>query len=66
MVWPAMRNSSDEHQIPPWRGATAELDLAGRYESGKIAGNLDKTTFTFDFELNLPAKDAAAGMSCGK
>ena len=34
--------------------------------SGKIAGNLDKTTFTFDFELNLPAKDAAAGMSCGK
>jgi TPR repeat protein len=34
--------------------------------SGKIAGNLDKTTFAFDFELNLPAKDAAAGMSCGK
>jgi TPR repeat protein len=34
--------------------------------SGKIAGNLDKTTFTFDFELNLPAQDAAAGMSCGK
>ena len=34
--------------------------------SGKIAGNLDKTTFTFDFELNLPAKEAAAGMSCGK
>jgi hypothetical protein len=34
--------------------------------SGKIAGNLDKTTFTFDFELNLPAKDAAAGMSCSK
>ena len=33
--------------------------------SGKIAGNLDNTTFTFDFELNLPAKDAAAGMSCG-
>ena len=34
--------------------------------SGKIAGNLDKTTFTFDFELNLPTRDAAAGMSCGK
>ena len=32
--------------------------------SGKIVGNLDKTAFTFDFELNLPAKDAAAGMSC--
>ena len=34
--------------------------------SGKIAGNLDKTAFTFDFELNLPTRDAAAGMSCGK
>jgi len=34
--------------------------------SGKIAGNLDKTTFTFDFEFNLPTTDAAAGMSCGK
>jgi hypothetical protein len=33
--------------------------------SDKIVGNLDKTAFTFDFELNLPAKDAAAGMSCG-
>src|SRR5438876_2708271 len=32
--------------------------------SGKIVGNLDKTAFTFDFELNLPAKDAAAGMGC--
>jgi TPR repeat protein len=32
--------------------------------SGKIVGNLDKTEFTFDFELSLPAKDAAAGMSC--
>jgi hypothetical protein len=34
--------------------------------SGKIAGNLDKTTFAFDFELNLPARDASAGMSCGR
>jgi TPR repeat protein len=34
--------------------------------SGKMVGNLDKTAFTFDFELNLPAKEAAAGMSCGK
>ena len=33
--------------------------------SGKIAGSLDKTTFAFDFELNLPTRDAAAGMSCG-
>jgi len=34
--------------------------------SGKIAGSLDKTSFTFDFDVNLPAKEAAAGMSCGK
>jgi TPR repeat protein len=34
--------------------------------SGKIAGKLDKTTFTFDFDVNLPAKEAAAGMACGK
>jgi len=44
---------------------TGEVNPGGVL-SGKIAGNLDKTTFTFDFELNLPAKDAAAGMSCGK
>ena len=34
--------------------------------SGKITGSLDKTSFSFDFELTLPAKDAAAGLSCGK
>ena len=34
--------------------------------SGKISGGIEKTTFTFDFELNLPSKDAAAGMSCSK
>ena len=34
--------------------------------SGKIAGSLEKTAFTIDFELNWPAKEAAAGMSCGK
>jgi TPR repeat protein len=34
--------------------------------SGRIVGARDKTSFTFDFDLNLPAKDAAAGMSCGK
>ena len=34
--------------------------------SGKITGSLDKTSFTFDFELTLPAKDAAAGLSCGR
>ena len=34
--------------------------------SGRIVGNLDKTAFTFDFELQLPTKDAAAGLNCGK
>jgi hypothetical protein len=34
--------------------------------AGKIAGKLDRTTFTFDFEINLPAKTAAAGMDCVK
>jgi uncharacterized Ntn-hydrolase superfamily protein len=32
--------------------------------SGRIVGNLEKTAFTFDFELNLPAKEAAAGLGC--
>ncbi|HVO89685.1 MAG TPA: tetratricopeptide repeat protein [Casimicrobiaceae bacterium] len=32
--------------------------------SGKIVGSRDKTSFTFDFEFNLPAKEAAAGMGC--
>jgi hypothetical protein len=34
--------------------------------SGRIVGNIDKSAFTFDFELNLPAKEAAAGTGCGK
>jgi hypothetical protein len=32
--------------------------------SGKIVGGRNKTSFTFDFELNLPAKEAAAGLGC--
>jgi TPR repeat protein len=44
---------------------TGEVKPGGAL-SGKIAGSLDKTTFVFDFELNLPTKDAAAGMDCGK
>jgi TPR repeat protein len=32
--------------------------------SGKIVGSLDKTAFTFDFDINLPAKEAGAGMGC--
>jgi hypothetical protein len=34
--------------------------------SGKIVGGREKTAFSFDFDVVLPAKDAAAGMSCGK
>jgi hypothetical protein len=34
--------------------------------SGKIVGSLDKTAFDFDFDVNLPANDAAAGMTCDK
>ena len=32
--------------------------------SGKISGGRDKTTFILDFEVILPAKDAAVGMTC--
>jgi hypothetical protein len=32
--------------------------------SGKIVGGRSKTSFTFDFEVNLPAKEAAAGLGC--
>ena len=42
---------------------TGEIKPGGTL-SGKIVGKLDKTTFTFDFDVNLPAKDAAAGLSC--
>jgi uncharacterized protein len=34
--------------------------------SGRIVGRRDATSWTLDFDLALPAKDAAAGMSCGK
>jgi len=44
---------------------TGEVKSGGTL-SGKIVGSLDKTTFTFDFDVNLPAKEAAAGLSCGK
>ena len=33
--------------------------------SGKITGSRDKTSWNFDFDVVLPAKDAAAGMTCG-
>ena len=38
----------------------------GALLSGKIVGSRGKTSFTLDFDVTLPAKDAAAGMTCGK
>jgi hypothetical protein len=34
--------------------------------SGRIVGARGKTTWNLEFDVKLPAKDAAAGMSCGK
>ena len=34
--------------------------------AGRITGARGKTTLTLDFDLALPSKEAAAGMSCGK
>ncbi len=33
--------------------------------AGRVTGARGKTSFTLDFDLALPAKDAAAGMNCG-
>jgi len=38
----------------------------GALLSGKIVGNRGKTSWNLDFDVTLPAKDAAAGMACGK
>ncbi len=38
----------------------------GAMLTGRIVGGLGKTSWVFDFDLKLPAKDAAAGMTCGK
>jgi hypothetical protein len=38
----------------------------GALLSGRIVGGRGKTSFTLDFDVTLPARDAAAGMSCGK
>jgi len=38
----------------------------GAILSGRIVGARGKTTWNLDFDVKLPAKDAAAGMSCGK
>ncbi|HEV3239955.1 MAG TPA: tetratricopeptide repeat protein [Casimicrobiaceae bacterium] len=34
--------------------------------AGKIVGSRGKTTWNFEFDVTLPTRDAAAGMSCGK
>jgi TPR repeat protein len=44
---------------------SGEVKPGGRL-TGKIVGNRSKTAWNLDFDVTLPAKDAAAGMSCGK
>jgi TPR repeat protein len=44
---------------------TGDLKPGGTL-SGKIVGSKGKTTWALEFDLKLPAKDAAAGMTCGK
>src|SRR5450631_89497 len=44
---------------------TGKLEPGGTL-SGRIVGQRAKTSWTFDFDLNLQTKDAAAGMGCGK
>ena len=39
---------------------------AGAMLTGRIVGAIAKTEWTLDFDVKLPEKDAAAGMSCGK
>lgn len=34
--------------------------------AGRIVGKRDSTSFTLEFDVTLPAKEAAAGMSCGR
>jgi hypothetical protein len=34
--------------------------------SGKVTGKRDNTSWNLEFDVTLPAKDAAAGMGCGK
>ena len=38
----------------------------GAMLSGKIVGSRGNTSWNLDFDVTLPAQDAAAGMSCGK
>ena len=38
----------------------------GAMLTGRIVGGRSKTTWNLDFDVKLPERDAAAGMSCGK
>jgi len=38
----------------------------GSMLTGRIVGGMGKTTWIFDFDVKLPEKDAAAGMTCSK
>lgn len=38
----------------------------GSMLGGRIVGGMGMTKWTFDFDVTLPEKDAAAGMTCGK
>jgi hypothetical protein len=44
---------------------TGEIKPGGTL-AGKIVGSRGKTTWNLDFDVKLPAKEASAGMSCGK
>ena len=42
---------------------TGEIKPGGTL-TGRIVGQRAKTSWTLDFDMNLPAKDAAAGFGC--
>ena len=44
---------------------TGEIKPGGTL-TGKIVGSRGKTTWNLDFDVKVPAKEASAGMSCGK
>jgi hypothetical protein len=44
---------------------TGEIKPGGAL-AGKIVGSRGKTTWNLDFDVKVPAKEASAGMSCGK
>jgi uncharacterized protein YfiM (DUF2279 family) len=44
---------------------TGDIKPAGTL-TGKIVGSRGKTTWNFEFDVTLPAKDASAGMNCVK